>query len=89
MENNAENNGTFHMQIKLIWVSYANKGANKHDNWWHLLQGINILPKLATYFDIEQLSIIPVVSLLLTFKKCPASRVFFFLIHYFYVSKYN
>ena len=41
------------------------------------------------YFYFEQLSIIPAVSLLLTFNKYTASGVFPFSIHHSYVSKYN
>ena len=41
------------------------------------------------YFHFEQLSIICVVSLLLTFNKYTASGVLSFSIHHFYVSKYN
>ena len=41
------------------------------------------------YFHFEQLSIIPVVSLLLTFNKYTASGVLSFSIHHFYVSKCN
>ena len=40
------------------------------------------------YFHFEQLSIIPVVSLLLTFNKYTASGVLS-SIHHFYVLKYN
>ena len=45
--------------------------------------------KSVAYFHFEQLSIIPVVSLLLTFNKHTASGNLSFLIHQFYVSKYN
>ena len=45
--------------------------------------------KSVAYFLFKQLSIIPVVSLLLTFNKDTASGNLSFLIHQFYVSKYN
>ena len=41
------------------------------------------------YFQFEQLSIIPVLSLLLTFNKYAASGVLSFSIHHFHVSIYN
>ena len=41
------------------------------------------------YFHFEQLSIISVVSILLTFNKYTASAVLSFSIPHFYVSKYN
>ena len=41
------------------------------------------------YFHFEQLSIIPVVSLLLSFNKHTASGVSSFAIHDSYVSKHN
>ena len=41
------------------------------------------------YFHFEQLSIISVVSLLLTFNKYTASAVLTFSIHNFYHSKYS
>ena len=41
------------------------------------------------YFQFEELSIIPMVSLLLTFNKYTASGVLSFSIHYFYISKCN
>ena len=41
------------------------------------------------YFHFEELSIIFVMSLLLTFNKYTALGVFSFSIHHFYVSKYN
>ena len=41
------------------------------------------------YFELEHLSIIPVVLLLVTFNKYTASGVLSFSIHHFHVSKYN
>ena len=41
------------------------------------------------YFHFEQLSIFPLVSLLLTFNKFTALGVLSFSIHHFYVSQYN
>ena len=74
-KNNAEKNGTFHMQIML---NSGNKDARiicdtcklsiRHKN-------------SASYFHFEQLSIIPVVFLLLNFNKYAASGVLSFSIH--------
>ena len=82
-KNSVEKNGTFHMQIML---NSGNKDARiicdtcklsiRHKN-------------SASYFHFEQLSIIPVVFLLLNFNKYAASGVLSFSIHHFYGSKCN
>ena len=81
-KNNAEKNGTFHMQIMI-------KGGNKHRRI--IYDTCSKLPIRAqngvAYFHFEQLSI-TLVSLLLTFNKYTASGVLSFSMHHFYVSKY-
>ena len=84
-KNNAEKNGTFHMQIIL-------KGSKKHAMIiCHTCSKLSIWAQKNSVicFQFEQLSIIPVVSLLQTFNKHTASGVLSFSIHHFYILKYN
>ena len=83
-KNNAEKNGMFQMQIML-------KGGNKHARIiWDTCFSYQYGHKNSVaYFHFEQLSIITVVSLLLTFNKYTASGVLSFSVHYFYISKSN
>ena len=87
-KNNAEKNGTFHMQIML-------ESDNIHtkiicDTYSKLLVQVEKQHIcFSIYFHFEQLSIIPAVSLFLTFNKYTASGVSPFSIHHSYVSKYN
>ena len=65
---------------------------NTRNTLWHLLQVINTgAETVPCVFNFEQLSIIPLVFLLLTFNKYTALAVlsFFLSIHGFYVSKHN
>ena len=83
-KNNAGKNGTFHMHIML-------KGGNKHARkTYDFCSRLSIqAQKQRRIFPLWTTSIIPVVSLLLTFNKYTVSGVLSFSIHYFYVSKYN
>ena len=83
-KNNAEKNGTFHMQIML-------KDGDKHARI-----SCDTCSKLSIWaqkqrhiFHFEQLSVILVVSLLLTFNKYAASGVLSFSVLHFYALKYN
>ena len=71
---------------KEMWnILYIKRNAEKNVTLALSYQGA----KTASYFQFEQLSRIPVVSLLLTFDKYTASVVLLFSIHDFYVSKCN
>ena len=82
-KNNAEKNGTFHMQIMI-------KGGNKHRRIiYDTCSKLSIRAQNGVaYFHFEQLSITFAVSLLPTFNKYAASGVLSFSMHHFYVSKY-
>ena len=67
-KNNTENNETFHMQIML-------KYGNKHARITCSKLSIRAYFNSVAYFHFEQLSVIPVVSLLLIFNKYTASGV--------------
>ena len=85
-KNNAEKNGTFHMQIML-------KGGNKHAKIIFETCSLSYQyghKNSVAYSHFEQLSIISVVSLLLLpFNIYTVSGVLSFSIHYFHGSKYN
>ena len=82
-KNNAEKNGTFHIQIMFKGGKHARITCDTCSQLSMRTQ------KQRRIFWLEQLSIISVVSLLLTFNKDTALGVLSFSMQHFYVSKYN